>query len=62
MSKKPRKIEEAAGRYAIKKSTEKSSAPNLATPEAKRADKATFSKIAEKIFRERKQLLHKLAQ
>jgi hypothetical protein len=54
VKKKPTKVEESAAHYSAKKTN-----PAANTPEA--AD-ATFKKVTDKIFSERKELLHKLAQ
>ena len=62
MSKKPRKVEESAAPYTAKKPAGKASAPKITESGAKRVDDAAFKKIADKIFSERKALLHKLAQ
>lgn len=59
MSKKPRKIEESSTSYSAKKPAPSPSSP-AAAPRS--VDKATFRKVTDKIFSERKELLHKLAQ
>lgn len=59
MNRKPDKVEEATAPYATKKKVAEQSA---ACPVAKQIDDATFKKVADKIFKERKELLHKLAQ
>lgn len=58
MSKKPRKVGEAAADYAAKNVPNKPAAPE---PE-RTSDDAAFKKVVDKIFAERKELLHKLAQ
>jgi hypothetical protein len=63
---KPRKVEEPAGTYSNpKKRTKKSSAPT-SVPAGKSGvrylDEKTASRIADKIFAERKDLLRRLAQ
>ena len=58
MSKKPHKIEEPKATYPAKKP-----AKAVAVSARSRAtDDATFTRITEKIFTERKDLLRKLAQ
>jgi hypothetical protein len=62
---KPRKIEEPASTYsASRKQAEKPSSPtpNTTTSGVRYLDSATAGKLADKIFTERKNLLHKLAQ
>lgn len=62
---KPRKVEEPAGTYSARKKRAGKSAP-APVPAAKSGvrylDPETASHIADKIFSERKDLLHKLAQ
>ncbi len=58
MNRKADKVEETAAAYAAK-SAEKASAGSKS---AGSANDAAFKKAAEKIFSERKELLHKLAQ
>lgn len=59
MSKKPSKVEESQSSYAAKKPAKAAArAPKSTGP----ADDAAFKKVADKIFSERKELLHKLAQ
>ena len=60
MSKKPHKVEEAATPYTARKPVKAAPAPTKSA--VRPADDATFKKIADKIFAERKELLHKLAQ
>lgn len=62
MSKKPPKVKEAATPYTAKKPAVKAAATEPATPGGRSADDATFKKVTDKIFSERKELLHKLAQ
>ncbi len=54
MSKKPSKVAESASSYAAKK-------PAKAAPAAKGGE-PEFQRITGKLFKERKELLHKLAQ
>ena len=58
VSKKPQKVEETAAPYAAKKATQPA-AP--ATKKAEAEDRE-FHRITGKLFKERKELLHKLAQ
>ena len=60
VKKKPAKLEEPKAAYAAKKPAKAAPAPGQGSPS--RADDATFRKITDKIFTERKELLHKLAQ
>ena len=62
MSKKPRKIEESATPYVAKKSAETAAAKKSTEQGVRDSGDAAFKKIADKIFSERKELLHKLAQ
>jgi hypothetical protein len=62
MSKKPRKIEETTAPYVVKKMTANAASPKSAVSKGKNSDDATFNKVTGKIFLERKELLHKLAQ
>jgi len=54
VSKKVFKVEEPPGTYAAK--------PAAARPGARHTDDATFKRIADRLFTERKELLKKLAQ
>ena len=56
VDKKPHKVEEPQAIYAAKKS-EKASIPAKKSP-----DQEEFDRVAAKLFTERKELLHKLAQ
>jgi len=56
VSKKPPKVDEPQAPYAAKKPA-KRAAPKKADP-----GEAEFKRIANKLFTERKELLHKLAQ
>lgn len=58
MNRKPDKVEDPAASYGTKKVPEQVAA----CPASKQVDEATFKKVADKIFKERKDLLHKLAQ
>ena len=58
VSKKPHKIEEPKAAYPAKKPAK--AAATVAGP--RQVDDATFKRIADKIFTERKDLLRKLAQ
>jgi len=62
MSKKPRKVEESTAAYSAKKPADEAPEPNPAVPASRTVDRATFQKVTDKIFSERKELLHKLAQ
>jgi len=62
MSKKPQKVGEAAAPYTAKKPLKGKTAPKAVSTEQSGAANAAFSKVADKIFSERKELLHKLAQ
>jgi hypothetical protein len=63
VSKKPRKVDEAATPYAAKKPVKVAAAsPKSTVPGGQTVDAAAFKKVADKIFSERKELLHKLAQ
>lgn len=62
MSKKPRKIEESAAAYSAKKPATKTLVPESVASTPRTIDKASFKKVTDKIFSERKELLHKLAQ
>lgn len=62
MTKKPRKIEEASTSYTAKKPATKAAAAGPAKPGVRETDDTAFKKAADKIFSERKELLHKLAQ
>jgi hypothetical protein len=59
---KPDKVEEPTAPYAAKKAVAQPAGVNLSAPAAKPADDAAFERVADKIFAERKELLHKLAQ
>lgn len=62
---KPRKVEEPAGAYSASlKQVEKAppSAPIPAQSGIRYLDNSAATKLADKIFSERKKLLHKLAQ
>jgi hypothetical protein len=62
---KPRKVQEPAGTYAAKppaKRAPAAPAQKTASPHVRDLDDATVQKLADKIFSERKDLLHKLAQ
>ena len=62
---KPRKVQEPAGTYAAapKKSRKKASAaPKTDESGVRYLDDATARKLTDRIFSERKNLLHKLAQ
>lgn len=56
MSKKPSKVADPQAPYAAKKRTRKAAVPKKSTGETE------FQRIAGKLFKERKELLHKLAQ
>lgn len=58
MNRKPDKIEDPAASYGTKKVPEQAASQ----VGVKQVDDATFKKVADKIFKERKELLHKLAQ
>lgn len=55
MDKKPHKLEETQASYGLKQ-------PAKIAPAPKKAPTAEFERIATKLLRERKELLHKLAQ
>lgn len=58
---KPHKVEEPAGTYSAKKPADKAPlAP--AQPAIRYADKATFRKAADKVFKTHNELFRKLAQ
>jgi hypothetical protein len=62
---KPRKVGEPAGTYAAKPPAKRAPAAAVskaAAPHGRDLDDATAQKLADKIFAERKDLLHKLAQ
>jgi hypothetical protein len=62
---KPRKVEEPAGTYSVssKRPAKPSApAPTAVKSEVRYLDSATAAKLADKIFSERRNLLHKLAQ
>ncbi len=56
MNKKPSKVAEPQAPYAAKKPAKKAAASKKSVPETE------FQRIAGKLFKERKELLHKLAQ
>ena len=63
VSKKPHKIEEPKAAYAAPKPAKAATAsPKSTVPRGQMVDDAAFKKVADKIFSERKELLHKLAQ
>ncbi len=60
---KPRKVEEPAAAYSVApKRKKKPSASASVTNEVRYLDTTSATNLADKIFSERKNLLHKLAQ
>lgn len=57
VSKKPRRVDEPKATYPAKKSAKATPAPRKTG-----AGSAEFKRITDKLFSERKELLHKLAQ
>jgi len=62
MNRKPDKVEETAAPYIVGRQEVKPVVSKTAKNEKRTVDAATFKKVADKIFSERKELLHKLAQ
>jgi len=63
VSKKPHKVNEPQIPYAAKKPVKVAAASLKSTvPGGQTVDDAAFKKVTDKIFSERKDLLHKLAQ
>ena len=63
MNRRKNKVEETAASYAAKPPAKAdASVSKPAEPGGRTLDDATFKKISDKIFSERKELLHKLAQ
>ena len=62
MKPKPDKVEEPTAPYVAKQAVAQPAGVNPPAPTAKQADDAAFERVADKIFAERKELLHKLAQ
>jgi hypothetical protein len=61
VSKKPRKVQEPTAPYTAKKPV-KAAALKSTVPGGQTVNDAEFKKVTDKIFSERKDLLHKLAQ
>jgi hypothetical protein len=63
VNRRKNKVEETAASYAAKPPAKTAAAaPKPAEPGVRTVDDATFKKISDRIFSERKELLHKLAQ
>lgn len=62
MKPKPDKVEEPTAPYTAKKAVAQPVGAKSPAPAVKPADDAAFERVADKIFAERKELLHKLAQ
>lgn len=63
VKRKPDRVEETAASYAAKRPAKAcSTVPKSVLPDVQPADDATCKKVTDKIFAERKELLHKLAQ
>ena len=62
MKKKPAKVAEPKAAYGAKKPATPAAAPKSAGAGSRETDDATFKKVTDKIFFERKELLRKLAQ
>jgi len=62
VSKKPHKVNEPQIPYAAKKPVKAATSLKSTVPGGQTVDDAAFKKVTDKIFSERKDLLHKLAQ
>ncbi len=62
MDRKPDRAEETAAPYGVSQPKAKLPAATKSEKNKRPVDTAAFKKVADKIFSERKELLHKLAQ